>query len=75
MPNFKLKDLTKAEKEIQSFATDFKVVVAITNQKGMWTCRLARSHVQVMLVTGESLYDCLIKTSEKVILKKEQLGK
>lgn len=71
----KLKDLTKAQSDIQSFAEDFKVVVAITNQKGLWTCRMTRGHVQIALLTGESIYECLINTSKKILLLREKLGK
>lgn len=70
----KLSDIKKAQKNIQEFCDQFTSVITITNQKGMWTARVTRKSVQVFIVTGDSLFDCIMKADERCTQKRSTLG-
>lgn len=70
----KLKDLQKAQNNLAEFSKQFMAVMTLTDKKGMWTCRCTRKNVQIFLVTGDTLFDCIVNASEKVYEKRAQLG-
>lgn len=70
----KLSDIKKAQKNIQEFCEQFTSIITITNQKGLWTARMTRKAVQIFVVTGESLLDCIIKAEIKCTEKRSTLG-
>lgn len=74
MAKHKLSDLTKAENNIADFDKRFMTVMTFTDKKGLWTCRCTRKNVQIFLVTGETLFDCIINASNKTHEKRQSLG-
>lgn len=74
MRKLKSVDLQRAEESLQDFSDRFSAVMTISNAKGMWICRCTRKHVQIFIATGGTLFECLIKASEKSVVKRSELG-
>lgn len=74
MPKLKLSELNKIEKNIEDFSDRFGCIMEITNKKGKWYCRCTRKAVQIFVVVGDTLFDCLNNASEKTHLKRMELG-
>lgn len=71
----KLSELKKANKNINSFCEDFGAKITITNEKGVFMARVTKKSVQIFVLTGENILDCMIKASERIDIKRKQLGR
>ena len=74
MSKYKLADLKRAEESIADFDKRFMTVMTFTDKKGLWTCRCTRKNVQIFLVTGQTLFECIINASNKTLEKRQTLG-
>lgn len=67
-------DITKANGNITYFCEEYDAKFSISNKKGLWTGRMTRNGVQVFLVTGSSIIDCMINSAERVLQIRKSTG-
>lgn len=70
----KIKQIKALNELINTFCDETGSVVTISNAKGLWTARVTNKAVQIMVVTGESILDCMINLDSKMVEKAKKLG-
>lgn len=70
----KLAELKKASDNINSFCEQFGAVITYSNAKGPYIGRMTRKSVQIFVVTGENILECMMNADKKVTEKRATLG-
>ncbi len=70
----KLADIKKASANIDKFCEQFGAVITYSNNKGPYIGRMTRKSVQLFVVTGDNILECMMNVDKKVTEKRTTLG-
>ena len=70
----KFSELKSACDNINEFCTKTKSVITYSNNNGDYVGRMTTKNVQIFVVSGKSLVDCIVNANIKVSEKRKKLG-